>query len=736
MEATTVDSTCGYCSTGCNLRVQMEDGLPIKVTARPDYPVNQGKACPKGFQFLSHLASEDRAVRPLLRGSDGRLHPIGWEQALQVFTDTFKRIQHQHGDESVAFIGTGQLTTEELAYLGALAKFGMGWVHGDGNTRQCMATAATAYKQSFGFDAPPFTYEDFEQSDVLVFVGANPVIAHPIMWQRVKKNARQPRIAVIDPRATGTAAGAEHYAIAPKSDLVLLYGVARLLIARGWIDRRYIDEHTSGFEAFRAHVEGYMPEHVSAVTGLSVRKVEELAETIHSSDRVSFWWTMGVNQGHQAVRTAQAIIDLALLTGNMGRPGTGANSITGQCNAMGSRMFSNTASLFCGRDFADATHRAEVAGILGIDAARIPARPSLTYDRIIEGVDAGCIKGLWIICTNPAHSWPDQNHLRAVLGKAEFVVVQDIFPDTETAQHAHLLLPAAGCGEKDGSFINSERRIGVVRKLVDPPAEALTDLEIFQRVAEAWGCGDLLQEWTSPEAIFQIMKRLSAGRPCDITGIDGYDMLQERGGIQWPYPAGGGAQQESGGPGQGQSQQRRLFEDGRFFHPDGRAKFLFEDEAEPAERPDERYAHVLLTGRGSVTQWHTLTRTDRAPQLKRASPDPASVDMHPTDLQALGAGDGEPVEVSTRRGMERVSARASEAMQPGHLFMSMHFAGTNALTLASFDPYSRQPSYKYAAATVAPVADAAASGSEDASGYAAAAGSEDAPGPAFPGGRR
>ena len=395
MSETLVTSTCGYCSTGCNLTVKLSDGRPERVAASPDYPVNQGKACPKGFQFLGHLDAPQRALTPLLRDTGGRLQPVSWDEALRVFTERFKGLQERHGPESVAFLSTGQITTEESAYLGALAKFGMGIVHGDGNTRQCMATAVTAYKQSFGFDAPPFTYRDFEESDLLVFVGANPVIAHPIMWQRVKKNARGARIVVVDPRRTETASapGVEHLAIRPKSDLVLFYGLARVMLSRGWFDREFVEAHTSGFEAFRAYVEGYDLERTSAATGLGSGQIEALAQAIHDAERTSFWWTMGVNQGHQAVRTAQAIIDLALLTGNIGRPGTGANSITGQCNAMGSRLFSNIASLFCGRDFADPRQRSEVASLLEIDEDLIPREPSLAYDQILREVDEGRDQG-------------------------------------------------------------------------------------------------------------------------------------------------------------------------------------------------------------------------------------------------------------------------------------------------------------------------------------------------------
>ena len=336
----TTDLICGFCSTGCSLKIHLKDGQAINLSPTTDYPVNLGMACPKGWEALTPLHAHDRATTPYVRDESGQLKRTDWDTALQIFTLRFKAIQDKFGKESIAWLGTGQICTEELAFLGALAKFGMGIVHGDGNTRQCMATAATAYKQSFGFDAPPYTYKDFEESDVLVFIGSNPCIAHPIMWQRVCRNKHSPEIILVDPRKTETAmAATQHYAIKPKSDLCLLYGLANMLNQSGWIDRDFIDRHTSGFATFAASVAPFTEELVSEATGLAAAQLRKFAETIHQGKRVSFWWTMGVNQGHEATRTAQAIINLALMTGHIGRPGTGANSITGQCNAMGSRLF-------------------------------------------------------------------------------------------------------------------------------------------------------------------------------------------------------------------------------------------------------------------------------------------------------------------------------------------------------------------------------------------------------------
>ena len=421
-------SVCGFCSTGCGLRVLLREGEAIGLTPAPRYPVNSGMACPKGWEALAVLDAPDRASVPLLRDASGKREPIAWNAALATFARRMKAIQQRHGPESIAFLSTGQIVTEEMALLGALAKFGMGMTHGDGNTRQCMASAVVAYKQSFGFDAPPYSYADLEQSDVIVLVGANPCIAHPILWQRVMRNPHRPQIVVIDPRATETAmAATQHMALAPKSDLSLLYGVARLLLERDWIDRRFIDAHTEGFDAFAEFVQEYTLERVAEDSRLAPREIERLAATIHAGERVSFWWTMGVNQSHQAVRTAQAIINLALMTGNIGRVGTGANSITGQCNAMGSRLFSNTTNLLGGHDFANPSDRRKVADILDIPESRIPTAVGRPYHQILEGILRREIRGLWVIATNPAHSWINQGTARDILRRLDFLVVQDMY---------------------------------------------------------------------------------------------------------------------------------------------------------------------------------------------------------------------------------------------------------------------------------------------------------------------
>lgn len=700
-EATTT-TICGFCSTGCGLDVHLRDGQAINLSANADYPVNLGMACPKGWEALTPLRAPDRATTPMLRNAAGKLEPVDWDAAMQVFTLRFKAIQDKCGLDAVAWLGTGQICTEEMALLGALGKFGMGMIHGDGNTRQCMATAVAAYKESFGFDAPPYTYADFEQSDVIVLIGSNLCITHPILWQRVLRNRNYPRILVVDPRKTETAMGAsQHIALKPKSDLALLYGLAHLLISNNWVSHDYISRHTTDFNEFREFVRVFTPDAVAAQTGLTVGELFRFAETIHEGKAVSFWWTMGVNQGHEATRTAQAIINLALMTGNIGRPGTGANSITGQCNAMGSRLFSNTSSLFGGRDFLKTQHREDVARILGIPAARIPRQNSFAYDQILQAIADEKIKGLWVIATNTAHSWINQSAFHELRQRLDFLVVQDMFHTTETAQLADLVLPAAGWGEKEGTFINSERRIGLAKKVARAPGHALSDFNIFKLVAHYWGCADMFTRWTSPETVFQILKQLSSGQPCDFNGVRDYQHLDDCGGIQWPCAKdrselNGNQATENFKP----LRERRLFEDGRFFTADGKARFIFEKPRAQPEAPDEGYPFILLTGRGTSAQWHTGTRTEKSDVLRKLRPSNVYVEINPDDARRLGVASHSKVNVTSRRGTLVAKAFITSTIQPGQVFVPMHYAEANRLTLASFDPYSRQPAYKACAVRV------------------------------------
>ena len=711
--AGTAKAVCGFCSTGCSLQIHLNAaGEAINLTPDPDYPVNLGMACPKGWESLTPLAAADRATTPLLRDASGVLQPVDWNQALTGFSSKLKSIQTEHGPGAVAVLSTGQIVMEEMALLGALAKFGMGVADIDSNTRQCMATSHVAYKQSYGFDAPPFTYADFEESDVLVFVGANPCIAHPIMWQRVMRNRRNPAIIVVDPRRTETAMAATlHLPAQPKSDLTLLYGLARELIRRGAVDPAFVAEHTTGFSEFASFVDAFTPERVATETGVALADILRTAELIaRPGARVSYWWTMGVNQSHQATRTAQALINLSLMAGQIGRPGTGANSITGQCNAMGSRLFGNATSLIGGYDYANAAHRQHVGTILGIDPALIPHQASRAYDRILDAVDAGEIRALWIIATNTAHSWVNSGKFCQLRDKLDFLVVQDMYATTETARQADLVLPAAGWGEKDGVFINSERRLGVARKVARAPGQALSDFAIFQLVAEAWGCGPMFARWTSPAAAFGILKDLSRGQPCDFTGIRDYNHIEASGGIQWPFSEEMAERLNAEKLKAEDSvvqpfslsafSERRLFADGKFFTPNGRAKFLFDPPVPLPEPPDAAYPFLLNTGRGSSAQWHTGSRTDKSAVLRKLAPNLPWIELNPADAAPLGAVTGDRMQIRSRRGSTTALAVVTPIVQPGQVFMPMHFAEVNVLTFPAYDPHSRQPAYKACAVAV------------------------------------
>ncbi|WP_010588385.1 molybdopterin oxidoreductase family protein [Schlesneria paludicola] len=699
----TTNLVCGFCSTGCSLTAHLQADGPVGLSPTTEYPVNLGMACPKGWEALTVLNSPDRATTPLLKNSRGKFEQINWPTATRTFAERWMRIRDRYGPEAMAWLGTGQIATEEMAFLGALGKFGMGMLHGDGNTRQCMATAVVAYKQSFGFDAPPYTYADFEESDVIVLVGANLCIAHPILWERVMRNRRQPQIVVIDPRRTETAMAATmHLAIKPKSDLPLFYGIAHILFERGWIDADYLKQHTSGAEEFRKHVASYTPEFVANVTGILPERLEEFAQLVHTRKRVSFWWTMGINQSYEGVRAAQSLINLALMTGNIGRPGTGANSITGQCNAMGSRLFSNTTGLFAGREFTDPAHRNEVSQILEIPLERIPDKNSFSYHEILKGILDGKIKGLWVIATNPAHSWINQDQAKDILSRLEFLVVQDMYTSTETAQLADLMLPAAAWGEKSGTLINSERRIGTIKQIARAPGQALSDFRIFQLIAQACGVGSMFRQWSSPAAVFQLLKQLSKDRPCDFSGIEDESHLDRSGGIQWPFPplqadsalTDSAERSQITMPVAGITQERRLFADGKFFHADGRAKLRFEASRPMPEPPNDDFPLILLTGRGTAVQWHTQTRTAKSAVLQKLSPRNIYVEINPADARRLGVQPQQTVLVESRRASIRATAFLTQSVPPGQIFLPMHYAEVNRLTDAVFDPYSKQPSYK------------------------------------------
>ena len=678
-----IQSTCNYCALACNLDFYTEDGKIKRVVPTPHYPVNKGFSCIKGLNLDKQCTKFNGSKKPLLKMKDGERKAIEWKEAFDLFASKMTAIQEKYGKESVAYISTGQLPTEEMALLGHVGRSYMG-INGDGNTRLCMASAVVAYKQSFGFDAPPYTLKDLELSDTIFFIGANPVIAHPIAWGRVRKN-KDAKIITIDPRKSETAMNSDMWIdIKTKGDLALFYTLANVLIEKGWIDQDYINNYTEGFEDFKEHIKKYTLEDVEERTGISKMRVLELAKIIHEGKRVSFWWTMGVNQSYEAVRTAQAIINLALITGNMGREGTGANSLTGQCNAMGSRMFSNTTALYGGGEYNNKERRKVVADILGMDENMLPTKPTLDYEQIIKGINKGEIKGLWVVCTNPRHSFTNNEEFKKAMKNLDFFVVQDIYEDTDSSKECDLYLPSVPAIKKEGFLINTERRLSALVPVLEKEEDELSDYEILLGIGEALGMGSLLDKWRTPEDAFKLLRECSKGMPCDITGVT-YERLRDSKGIQWPCREGEELE----------SDERRLFEDGKYYTPSGKAKLIFEDVTENPNATNEEFPFNLNTGRGTVGQWHTHTRTREIQAVTNIVPQKAYVDINRKDAERLDIKENDEVLIHSSNGhTSKFIARLTDNLKEKTLYAPIHYIETNLLTPSVFDPYSKEPSYK------------------------------------------
>lgn len=689
-----IQSTCNLCALACNVDFYVENGKIDRVSPTVDYPVNKGFCCIKGLNLDKQQTKIKARKNPLLRDENGEMKEVSWKEAFETFAKKMTSIQEKYGKESVAFISTGQMPTEDMALLGHVGRNYMG-INGDGNTRLCMATSVVAHKQSFGFDAPPYTLNDAELSDTIILIGANPVIAHPVFWGRIRQN-KEAKIITIDPRKSETAMNSDIWIdIKPKADLVLMYTLANVLIEKGYIDKNYIENYTEGYEEFKKHVAKFTLENVEEETGISAERVLELVEIIHAGKRVSFWWTMGVNQGYQAVRTAQSIINLALMTGNIGRPGTGANSLTGQCNAMGSRVFSNTAGLYGGGDFDNPVRRKAVAEALGVDESVLATKPTIPYNAIIEKAISGEIKGLWVICTNPRHSWANNEEFEKCVKNLDFFVVQDIYEDTDSAKLCDLYLPSVPAIKKEGVIINTERRASKVNPVIPKEEGELSDFEIFYNIGKELGMGDLLNGWETPRSTFELLKKCSKGMPCDITGIT-YEMLEGPNmegsrGVQWPFREGETLIED----------ERRLYEDGNYYTPSKKAKFHFEDIAENPTQTSKEFPYIFNSGRGTVGQWHTGVRSREIEESERIYSKESYVFMHPELALELNIVENERVSIASQNGVTRdFTIKISDHVKKEHLYAPMHYIETNALTPSVYDPYSKEPSFKTVAVNI------------------------------------
>jgi assimilatory nitrate reductase catalytic subunit len=684
-----VATTCGYCSVGCGMFVGVKDGRAVTVRGNPDHPVNLGKLCPKGLSEHYTLEAPNRAKHPLLR-KQGKLVPVSWDEALDTMVEKFRATQERYGHDSLGVISTGQLVTEEFYTLGKLVQLGLGTKNYDGNTTLCMASAVSGYKRSFGSDGPPGAYEDLRKADVIFLIGANIADNHPILCQHLEANPRKTLI-VADPRVTKTAMMADlSLPLKPRSDIALLNGIIHVLIQTGQIDCEFIAKHTTGFADLAKFVEKYTPAYVSQITGLSEDLILKTASLYGNADASFIGWTMGVNHSTQGAETVNAINNLALITGNIGRAGASPFSITGQCNAMGTREAGFTSSLPGYRKFESTKDREELAGLWGVSPSRIPTSRGLAYPDIIEAAVSKKIRALWIIATNPIVSYPNLDVLKQALETLDFLVVQDGFHPTPTSELADLVLPTAIWGEKEGTYTNSERRVSKVNRAVEPPGEAKPDYEIFLMLAEKLGCRDeLFPMWTKPEHAFNEWRRVSKGRLCEYSGLT-YELIETHNGIQWPFPEG-----------TNDVSTTRLYSDGHFQTEDGKAKLFCIEWTPFPEQPNKEFPFVLNTGR-TVEHWHTRTKTGQVPILERMSPN-AWLEMNTRDANALRLKPHDRVDVVSRRGRVRnVELRVTEIVAPGQVFMPFHFAETNAnqITQSAFDPISREPNYKQCAVSV------------------------------------
>jgi ferredoxin-nitrate reductase len=726
-----VRSACLLCSNGCGCDIAVKDGRMVGVRGRAADRVNHGRLGPKGlYGSTPWSVSTDRLTRPLVR-EQGELVETDWDTAMGRVVDTSRRLLAERGPTSHGFYTSGQLFLEEYYALAVLGKAGIGTPHMDGNTRLCTATAAASFKESFGADGQPGSYEDVDHCEALFLWGHNMAATQTVLWSRVldrTHGADPPALVCVDPRTTPVAreavrVGGLHLAPRPGTNLPLVHAITREVLARGWVDDGWVDAHTIGRDDLERGVAEWTPTRAADVCGVPAREVEAAAELFGTTDRVLSTVLQGFYQAHQATAAAVGVNNLHLLRAMIGRPGAGVLQMNGQPTAQNNRECGADGDLPGFRNWDDELHVQQLADAWDVDVATIPHDAQPTHaTEIFRLVDSGDIGLLWVSATNPAVSMPDTTWVCSVLAREScFLVVQDLFL-TETAALADVVLPAAGWGEKTGCFTNTDRTVHLSEQAVDPPGEARSDLDIFVTYAAAMDfrtrSGTPLLPWSTPTEVFDAWAQVSRGRPCDYSGLT-HDRLRTTEGIQWPVTAatpGGTA---------------RLYTDGVFstatdycetyghdllsgdpltraeheaLAPEGRAVLKACAVVPAPEEPSAAYPLRLTTGR-TLTQFHTRTKTGRARILDDAAP-AAWVEVAPGDALAAGVADGELARVTSPRGSITVPVRVVP-IEPGQVFVPFHYAdeAANRLTIARWDAVSKQPLFKTAACRIEPVTD-------------------------------
>lgn len=730
-----VKTLCPYCGVGCGLEAlppaqpgkainRDSEGTPIwQVRGDRDHASSQGMICVKGAT-ISEPLHKDRLQFPMMRDSlDQPLRRVSWNEALDRIVERIQTARETQGADAFCMYGSGQFQTEDYYVAQKLIKGCLGTNNFDANSRLCMSSAVSGYIRSFGADGPPCCYEDLDLTDCAFLIGTNTAECHPIIFNRLKKHHKKNdrvKMVVVDPRCTQTAEAADlHLAIKPGTDIDLLNGIAHLLLRWNKLDAEFVDQHTHGFAQFSQLIHHYPPEVVAHRCGISQADLETAARYWGESQRVLSLWSMGVNQSSEGTAKVCSIINLHLMTGQVGRPGAGPFSLTGQPNAMGGREAGGLCGLLPGyRSVLNPDHRAEVEKSWQLPAGTISATVGRTAWEMITGLESGEVKVLWVAATNPAVSMPDLERTKAALRRSPFTIYQDCYAPTEMIEFAHVVLPASQWSEKTGVMTNSERRITLCPAFRTPPGEARADWMIFAEVGRRLGFGKQFAFNNSAE-VYAEFARLTQYRPCDQTGVS-HDRLKAEGALQWPCIDFGlpltGLNSKAKKP-KAKSESSRLYLDLRFHTPDERARFVAYHSRGLAEAPDEAYPYVLTTGR-LYGHWHTQSRTGRIAKIRQMHSDPF-IEIHPRDAEKLSVQDEEIVEVRSRRGFARFPVRVTKAIAPGTVFVPIHWgalwadhAEANALTHPESCPDSKQPELKACAVQIVPLRASDAPASE------------------------
>jgi nitrate reductase NapA len=704
-------SVCRFCGSGCETMVGITDGRVVKVEGH-QAGWNRGRLCIKGLLNREILYVEDRARHPMVR-SGGRLVRATWDEALDAAAEGFLRAIEAGGPDSVAFYGSGQLFTQESYTANKLFKAGIGTNNVEGNPRLCMASAAAGYSTTFGADEPTGCYADIDHATLFFVIGANMAECHPVVWELVQDRRRThpgTRIIVVDPRRTPTARQADqHLQLRPGTDVALLNAMCWELVEQELVDREMVEEYLTfrrdmpdtpelSWDDFVAHLEPYRPDRVAELCGLGAEEIREAARWFGIADAAMSFWTMGLNQQSNGTGANRMMNALHLITGQLGRMGAGAFSLTGQPNAGGGVRDTGSLShaLPLGGQVRRAEDRAKWERSWGVPAGRIAAQPGLHTIALFDAMLEERVNAALVMCTNPAHSLPNADRYRPAMERAFLVVADAIYP-THTTEHADVFLPAAMWAEKEGVFSNSERRYHLVEKLVEPPGEARSDLDILVGFADRLGHGELIRART-PADVWEEWRALSQGSKYDFSGIT-YERLRREPGLVWPCPTEdhpGTCQRYVPGMDPLADGDRRLDFYGR---PDGRAIVYLATQGPFVEAPDEAYPFTLTTGR-RLEHWHTSTITGRIPETRDIPTD--YLEIHPADARRLGVDEGDPLRVVSRRGSVILGALPSDRVRPGVVFATFHSMKrmVNSTTIQATDPISFEPEYKLCAVRV------------------------------------